>query len=249
MDIQSKLDSIQEQRQTLLTLTPTQQISKNLSKLYVNVVEARDTEKNAPMHVKETERRYYKAKYGADYKYHLKSQFVKESRELRQKMIDEHLNQLGEMDKSLSVYDSVRTYLQNITEVHSVILTQIKKWLDKIRRSDINTNNRKSFYMEQEQKNISTWILVCNCFILAYCGSILFEYREDLKTPIIAGTLVTLLSVVFLLPFIVKMIVKLPRSVNVYTEWGYDPTESKTPWMVMIPIGMGLLYGCLWLDS
>jgi hypothetical protein len=246
MDIQSKLDSIQEQRQTLLTLTPTQQISKNLSKLYLDVVEARDTEKNAPLQVKETEQRYYQSKYGPEYKQHLKAQFVKDSRLLRQKMMDKHLAQLNEMNKSLSVYGSVRTYLQNITEVQQSILLKIKELLNKIRRSDVSTNNRKSFYMEQEQNNIAAWIIICNCFILSYTGLVTYYHRDNLKNIRVAGTIILLLSVVFLLPYIVNVIVKLPHSVNVYTEWGYDPTESKTPWLITIPIGLVLLYAMVY---
>jgi len=38
----------------------------------------------------------------------------------------------------------------------------------------------------------------------------------------------------------------MPHSVNVYTEWGYDPTESKTPWLIAIPIGLVVLYGMIY---
>jgi hypothetical protein len=246
MDIQSKLDSIQEHRQNILTLSPNQQISKKMAKLYLHVVEARDTEKNAPIHVKETETRYYQYKYGPDYKNYLKTQFIKDGRLLRQQMMDKHISQLNELNKSLSVYESVRTYLQNITEVKNSILTKIKELLNKIRRANVSTNNRKSFYIDQEQNNLAAWIIVCNCFILSYISIIVYYYIDKITDIKVASTIILLLSVVFLLPYIVNVIVKLPTSVNVYTEWGYDPTESKTPWLIAIPIGLLALYGMVY---
>jgi hypothetical protein len=242
MDIQSKLDTIQEQRQTLLTLSPIEQLNKNLSSLYLDVVDARQNETTAPLEVKSAEKKYYETKYGPDYKNQLKLQFTGESRVLWKTMMDKQIRKLNEMNKSLAVYKSERTYLQNITDVQTSILSKIKDLLDKIRQSNTDINNRKSFYMDQEQKNLGTWIVVCNCFILSYVGVIGYQYRDQLSNVRVYGMIIILLSIVFLLPYIVNVVVKFPTSVNVYTEWGYDPTESKTPWLISIPIGLVVLY-------
>lgn len=243
MDIQAKLDSIQEQKQSLLKLTPTQHKSKNLSKLYAEVVDARETQQNAPFRVKAAEKRYYMVRDGKDgYAKHMTEQYTKEARTVRQTMLSNHLAQLSDMNKSLTYYDSVRVYLKNISEVQLTSLHKIKELLNKIRMSEVNTNNRKSYYMEQEQKNISTWIIVCNCFIFSYTMLLLYKYKDQLKQPLVVGVIVFLLSMVFLLSYVVDLIVKIPTAINVYTEWGYDPTESKTQWYFYIPLGLIALW-------
>ena len=149
---------------------------------------------------------------------------------------------MNQISKSLNYYESVRSYLKNIALVQESVLLEIKQSLDKIRMSSVDTNNRKSYYMIQEQQNILTWILVFNCFIFSYACVLLVKYRDQLKKPIVSGTIAILLSFVFILPFIVNLIMKFPNAVNVYTEWGYDPTESKKQWYFIIPIGMIALW-------
>lgn len=243
MDIQEKLDSIQEQRESLLTLTPSQHKSKKLTKLYQDVINARSTEQDAPFSVKIAEKNYYVARDGEDgYILQMKKKYTNEARTLRQEMLAKHTNQMNEITKSLQYYDSVRSYLKNISEVQASILLTIKQSLDKIRTSPIDTNNRKSYYMEQEQKNILTWILVCNCFIFSYAVMMVMKHKDQLSDPIISGTIALLFSSVFILPFFVNLFMKIPTAWNVYTEWGYDPTESKKQWYFIIPIGMFALW-------
>jgi len=243
MDIQAKLDSIQEQKQSLLNLTPTQHKSKNLSKLYAQVVDARETQHNAPFRVKEAEKQYYVIRDGEDgYAQHMAAQYTKEARSVRQSMLSAHLAQLSDMNTSLTYYDSVRIYLKNISKVQLTSLNQIKELLNKIRMSEVNTNHRKSYYMEQEQKNISIWIMVCNCFIFSYTVLLSYNYRDKLKNPLVLGVLVFLLSVTFLLSYLINFISKVPTAINVYTEWGYDPTESKIGWYFYIPLGFVALW-------
>jgi hypothetical protein len=243
MDIQAKLDSIQEQKESLLNLTPAQHKSKNLTKLYQDVVNARSTEQDAPVSVKEAERRYYIARDGPDgYVEQMKKAFSNEARTVRQEMLSKHADQMNNITKALQYYDSVRSYLKNIAEVLSSILQDIKTSLEKIRNSQVDTNNRKSYYMEQEQRHILTWILVFNCFIFSYACILLVKFRDQLKKPIISGTIAVLFSFVFLLPFFVNLFMKIPSQWNVYTEWGFDPTESKRQWYWIIPIGMITLW-------
>ena len=241
MDIQEKLDLIHEQQQTALNLTPNEQKSKNLSSLYADVVSARSIKDAAPVNVNEAEKRYYKAKYGDSYEQRMASRYVKDARMLRQQMLQKHETQQHEMKQTLSYYESVRIYLKNIAEVQSTTLTKIKLLLDKIRMAEVNTNYRKSFYMEQEQKNLSNWIVVCNCFILSYVV-IIFAMFHDKLTNLQITALSTLLAVVFILPFIINALYHIPTAVNVYTEWGFNPTESKNRWFFLVPAGMLLLW-------
>jgi hypothetical protein len=243
MDIQAKLDSIQAQQQALLTQTPSQHKAKQLSKLYEDVLDAKSTAEDAPIRVKVAEEKYYSVRDGVGgYKQHLLERYSKDRRTLRDSMLAQHTSQMEEVNQSLSYYESVRVYLRNISEVQTVLLTRIRSLLDKIRMSEIETNYRKSYFMEQVQTTLSTRILMCNMFILLYVVLMAFVYRSELQNPIISGTLFALMISVFGLSYLIQWITSLPLSLNVYTEWGYDPTESKQQWYFIIPIGAILLW-------
>lgn len=246
MDLQAKLDSIQEQKQTLLEMTPSQHRSKHLSKLYAEVVDAKSTAENAPFRVKAAEQKYYRVRDGENgYKEHLLQRYAKDGRELRDSMLAQHNSQLKEVNQSLSYYESVRSYLRNISEVQVALLTRIRALLDKIRMSEVQTNYRKSYFMEQVQTTLGTRIILCNLFILSYIGLMMYIRRDQLQEPIIACSIFALLVIVFGLSYLIKGITSLPLSLNVYTELGYDPTESKQQWYFIIPVAMWILWICV----
>ena len=240
MDIQAKLDAIQEQKQSLLEMTPSQHHSKHLSKLYEDVLDAKSTAKNAPFRVTAAEQKYYRVRDGPEgYQEHLLQLYSKEGRGLRDRMLSRHKSQMEEVNQSLSYYESVRTYLRNISEVQTVLLNHIRTLLDKIRMSEVETTYRKTYFMEQVQTTLYTRIITCNLFILSYIVFSVFtlELEESL-----AGFLFVLFLSVFGLSYILKGLSSLPLSLNVYTELGYDPTESKQQWYFIIPIAMLVLW-------
>ena len=243
MDIQAKLDAIQEQKEALLTLTPSEHKEKNLKKLYQDVLVAKSAAENAPFRVVATEKQYYIARDGADgYQQHLLSSYSRDGRSIRDKMLSQHNTQLDEVNQSISYYESVRTYLRNISDVQLSLLEKIRDMLNKIRMSEVETTNRKSYFLEKFKTSLSTRIVICNVFILSYVVLMISLYYDQLKNPVILGTLSLLLVVVFGLSFILKMITSLPISLNVYTEWGYDPLESKQQWYFIIPAGFVTLW-------
>ena len=243
MDLQAKLDSIQEKKQAVLNQTPDEHKADNIAKLYSDVLKARSNADNAPFRVKELEQKYYTYRYGEDgYKQHLKDEGLKEGRTLRNKMLTQHKAQIESLDQTVTYYDSVRVYLQNMAEVQTTLLTRIKSLLDKIRTSQVETNYRKSYFMEQVQTSLNTRIVLCNIFILSSITVLGFQYRDQLQNKVISGTLVALFVVVFGLSYLIQWITYLPLSLNVYTEFGYDPTESKQYWYFLIPIGMAMLW-------
>jgi hypothetical protein len=243
MDIQAKLDAIQEQQQSLLEMTPSQHRSKQLSKLYEDVLDAKSTAKNAPFRVTATEQKYYRVRDGPDgYQDHLLQLYTKDGRGLRDRMLSRHKSQMEEVNQSLSYYESVRTYLRNISEVQTVLLNHIRTLLDKIRMSEVETTYRKTYFMDQVQTTLHTRIIMCNLFILSYMVYSVYTLREKLEDPMIAGFLLVLFLSVFGISYIIKGFTSLPLSLNVYTEFGYDPTESKQQWYFIIPISMLVLW-------
>ena len=243
MDIQAKLDLIEEKKEAALNKTPDEHKADNIKKLYEDVLEARSTAENAPFRVTTLEKKYYTYRYGEDgYKQHLVDRYLKDGRTVRNNMLTRHNVQTEALDQSLSYYDSVRVYLKNMAEVQKTLLTHIKALLDKIRTSQVETNYRKSYFMEQVQASVNTRIVLCNIFILSSIAVLGFQYRDQLQTKKISGTLVALFIVVFGLSYLIQWITYLPLSLNVYTRFGYDPTESKQQWYFIIPIGMVLLW-------
>jgi len=244
MDIQAKLDAIQERKQAILNMTPAQHKANNLAKLYADVLDAKSNAENAPFRVEAIEKKYYKVRYGeAGYKQHLMDRFLKDGRSMRNDMLTQHNAQLDNVNQSLSYYESVRVYLRNMSEVQKTLLQRIKKMLDQIRSSQVETNYRKSYFIEQTQLSLSTRILLCNIFILLYIVVVGYRWSDQLRNPVISGTLVVLFLIVIGLSYLLHAIMQLPISLNVYTGIGYDPTESKKQWYFLIPLGMiGLWY-------
>ena len=241
MDIQAKLDAIQEQKQSLLEMTPAQHRYKNLSKLYADVVSAKSSAENAPFRVKAAEQKYYNVRDGANgYQEYLLGKYTKERRSLRDRMLRQHESHIGEVNQSLSYYESVRTYLRNISEVQTVVLNQIRDLLNKIRMSEVETTYRKTYFMEQIQSALNTRIIICNLCIVTYVG--MMSYIRGVQEPLVAVSMIGLLMVVFGLSHLIKGIRDIPLSLNVYTEVGYDPIESKKQWYFIIPISMLLLW-------
>jgi hypothetical protein len=241
MDIQAKLDAIQEQKQTLLEMTPAQHRSNHLTKLYAEVVDAKSTAKNAPFRVKAAEEKYYRVRDGENgYQEYLLERYSKERRGLRDRMLSRHKSQMGEVNQSLSYYESVRTYLRNIADIQTVLLKQIRTLLNKIRMSEVETTYRKSYFIEQIQTALNTRILICNLCILTYVG--IMSYTRGLQDPWVARSMIGLLVIVFGLSHLIHGIRQIPLSLNVYTEVGYDPIESKKQWYFIIPVSMILLW-------
>lgn len=237
MDVQAKLDSIQEQKQAVLSITPSQHKSETLSKLYSDVLDAKTKEQNAPYRVIEAEKKYYKFRDGSDgYAEHVKAIYAKESRTVREKMLDNFNKIMEEVDQSLVYYDSERTYLKNMDTVKNTLLEKNKALVEHIQDPSIPTNSRKTYYLQLEQSTIDTWIIFCNCFILI---SVALLARH--QTPPLSIILL-LLSSVFILPVLIRWFKKFPYGVNVYTEWGYDPTAKKAPFFYLIPFVTVLVY-------
>ena len=121
-------------------------------------------------------------------------------------------------------------------------MNKIKEKIGQVRKDGINTNYRKTYYAEMAEQNLSIWIVVCQCILLAFVMTIGLEYRKVINNPIIWGTMLAIIVFIFSLNFIISLLVKIPTSLSVYTEWGHDPNEPKLYWLIFIPVGLLTLY-------
>ena len=236
LDIQEKLDSIEAHNEELLHQTPSQRNADEVSKYYQEVLQARTVKDHAPEDLKAAEERYYKARYGDKYMDVLQTKYTAESRDVLEKMMEAHQEQLKELDAKIKTYTSTATYFKNIEEVKKMWLFKTKEWVDKINHSNSSLNNRNTFYAEEEQLKLSGWILFENCilftFVLVTIIMTIMGDQNEMKMKIIGS--IVLLCILFFTNTFLTWLRYLPKSVTFYTQWGYDPMESKIPWLLLV---------------
>lgn len=242
MDIQKKLDSIQSSREKLLKRTPFEHNADKVNEYYQQVIQAKKMKDDAPEQLKEAEKNYYKARFGDRYVDVQRQKYVSESKEVLQSMMNEHQTQLTDLDDRLQTYSASRSYYKNMGEVQKSWLDKIKKWIHKIQESQASMNNRNAFYAEQEHANLSGWILFENSFLLSFIvvtivtTAMNYKESDDSKHEIIikAVGIVALTCIMLFTNTILTWLRYLPKSVTFYTQWGYDPMESKLPWLLIV---------------
>ena len=237
MDIQQQLDSIKSRRDNELNLTPAEQNAKIVDEFYQEVLRAKTVNENAPTQLKDAEDAYYKARFGDKYMDVQRQKYIAESKEVLQSMMDSHQQELKKTDDKIKTYASSATYLKNLEGLKKTWLDKIKILVQQINASKASLNNRNTFYADQEQSEWSNWILFENCFILSFIlvtiVTTVMGYRgEDLTMKIIG--IISLLCIVFFTNKVVALSRYLPKSVTYYIQWGYDPMESKIPWLLVV---------------
>jgi len=236
IDIQQKLDLIEASNEELLNQTPSQRNSKEVNKYYQELLQARTVKEHAPEDLKAAEERYYKARYGDQYMNVLQKKYEAESKVVLEKMMNAHQDQLNIVDDKIKTFKATDIYLKNIEEVKKMWLFKTKDWVDKINHSSASLNNRNTFYADEEQSQLSYWILFENCilfsFVLVTIVLMVMGDKNEIKMKVIGST--ALLCILFFTNTLLTWLRYLPKSVTFYTQWGYDPMESKVPWLLVV---------------
>ena len=236
IDIQEKLDSIEERTEESLNQTPSERNADEVSGYYQELLQARTVKDHAPEDLKAAEERYYKAKYGDQYLDVLQQKYTAESRYVLEKMMKAHQAQLKTIDDKIKTYTATATYLKNMEEVKKMWLFKTKVWVDKINQSNASLNNRNTFYADEEQSSLSGWILFENCilltFVLVTIVMTIMGDKNELKMKVIGS--IVLLCILFFTNTFLTWLRYLPKSITFYTQWGYDPMESKIPWLLLV---------------
>jgi hypothetical protein len=244
IDIQQQLDAIQQRNDELLNQTPAERNAEEVNKYYQEFLQAQTVKNHAPTQLKEAEERYYKARYGDKYMDVQQQKYTAESRQVLETMMEAHQAQLKKLDDKIKTYTSTAIYLKNMEEVQNVWLMKTKKWVDDINRSNVHLNHRNTFYADQEQNQLSYWILFENCILLSFVVvTMVLTFMGDkaeLKMKVIGCT--ALLCILFFTNTILTWLRYLPKSVTFYTQWGYDPMESKIPWLLVVVF---ILFGAI----
>lgn len=235
IELQEKLDSIQERNEETLNQTPAERNADEVNEYYQEYLQAKTVHEHAPQQLKEAEKRYYKARYGDQYIDVQIQKYTAESKDVLKEMMEVHQAQLKKLDDKIKTYTSKATYLKNMEEVQKVWLLKTKKWVDDINRTNITLNHRNTFYTAEEHQRLSGWILFENCILIAFVLVTIvltFMDRREIKMKAIGCT--ALLCILFFTDTLLTWLRYLPKSVTFYTQWGYDPMESKIPWLLVV---------------
>jgi hypothetical protein len=243
IDIQKKLDAIQKQNEALLQQTPAERNAAEVNEYYQDYLQAQTVKDHAPKQLKEAEERYYKARYGDKYMDVQTQKYIAESKDVLKAMMENHQTQLTELTDEIKTYTATATYLRNMEEVQNTWLMKTKKWVDQINQSNTSLNNRNTFYTDEEQKQLSGWILFENCILISFIVVTIvltIMNKQDIQMKIIGCT--ALACILFFTNTFLTWLRYLPKSVTFYTQWGYDPMESKIPWLLIF---IFLLFGAV----
>jgi hypothetical protein len=242
MDLQQKLDSIQASREKLLQQTPSEHNADKVNEYYQEVLQAKKIKEDAPDQLKDAEENYYKARFGDQYADVKRRKYISESKDVLQSMLKAHQEQLKDLDDKLETYSASRSYYKNMEEVKKTWLDKIQKLVKQIQDSQASMNNRNAFYAEQEHSNLSGWILFENAFLLSFIvvtivtTAMSYKESEEYKHEVMIKSIgiFALTCIVFFTNTFLSWLRYLPKSVTFYTQWGYDPMESKLPWVLIM---------------
>jgi hypothetical protein len=244
MGIQEQLDAIERKRQQLLTQTEDEKNTELIKKAYDEYVSAKEINKFAPSQLDQAETNYYKARYGIDYLDKQREKYKIESAEMTKEKIQAHEAQLEKVDETLNNYKNSETYSKKINKVKAIHLASIKVLIQKIRLSEVDTNQQLAFFKGQEEEVIRWYIVLLNCFILLFTLYFLVTNRNSItkKTIIQAMFLITIV-------FFVKHILFIgDKLFHLQLKFGYDPMKSKLPWVVYAVLILLAIWLWVYLD-
>ena len=189
--------------QANLNKTPSQLREEKINELYTKLLEARSNYAKAPDDLIKAEKEYYTLKDGEDsYTISQQNKFKEEADELKRDMKIKYDEDIAKAFEALAYYDSQRTYSKNVNSVQLTVLNKILAKLKKIQEETISkdTNNRKTFYMAQQQEWLTMWIQLINYGLISFTiVFIIYSVREQNITSMSYGIVVFLIFVIFYL--------------------------------------------------
>jgi hypothetical protein len=244
--LRSKIDSIVQKHQDAITKSPSEIRADKLKELNSQLIAARTAYESAPLNLKIAEKDYYTLKDGpVQYEKNQLEKYKKEAQQLKQDLLLKHKNEMDETFQSLSYYNSQRTYSQNINFVKLTVLKKILDQLKKIKKENIDksTNNRKTYYVLQEQESVTFWLQFFNHCILSFIiVFIAYSVKEHHVTTYTYLFTIAGLLLVFYLEPIINLIRAIPLSFNVYTAWGEDTEHPTSTFYVVLVISIVLFF-------
>ena len=230
-DIQPDLDEISLTTQIALNKTLQENNNDNVRRLYQLMLQAEQSEKNAPQESDVAKENYYRARFGNGYKDLQRGRYEYQADKLSTEMLRTHQVQLQKLDDKLQTYASTITYVNNLEEVTQTWNDKLQSLLKKNQDSTSNLHNRKTYYTEESLLSLSRFILFENIFLISYLVIMFLDYNR-----VNHKDLVIILFILFFSDLFLTLLHKIPGSITSYTQWGYDPMESTTNWILAVVV-------------
>ena len=229
--IQADLDEIALTNQISLNKTLQEYNNDNVRNLYQLMLQAEKSEQDAPQESNTAKENYYRARFGDGYQDLQRGRYESQGNKLSTEMLSTHNVQLQKLNDKLQTYSSTITYVNNLEEVTQTWNNKIKSQVQKIQDSTANLNNRTTYYTEESLLSLSRFILFENIFLISYLVVMFLDFNKVNHID-----LVIILFILFFSDLFLTLLHKIPNSITSYTQWGYDPMESKTPWIMTVSI-------------
>ena len=201
-----------------------------MAQLQEILLQAQKAEEDAPQATEQAEENYLRAKHGSRYTDIQYERYEYQGAQLANDRRREHNKQLQDLDDKLETYASTITYVNNLEEVKQTITDKIQG-LVKSQGSTSNLDNRSTYYTEVSLLSLSRVILFENIFLISYVLVMMLDFNR-----VSHRELLIILTILFFTDLFLTLLHKLPNSILYYTEWGYDPVESKTNWIMVVSI-------------
>ena len=105
---------------------------------------------------------------------------------------------MKQLNDTLNNYKNSEEYSKRINEIKAMYLAKIKSLIQKIRLSEAHTNQQKTFYTEQEEDTIHSYIISLNWFIGLFTVYFVINNRSNINSKTV-GQSIFLLSIIFLI--------------------------------------------------
>jgi hypothetical protein len=244
--LNAKLNSIVEQRESEMNKLPSERRAEKLKELNSKLLQARSKYQDAPLEIESAEKEYYTFKDGPiGYEKRQLQKYKVEAENIRKEMLAKHQENISDTFQSLSFYNSQRTYSSNINTVKLTLLKNIMNQLKEIKReyADKSTNNRKTYYVLQEQESVTFWLQFLNYCLLSFIiVFIIYSVREQHVDRYTYLFVFIGAILVFYLEPLIKLIQSIPLSFNVYTAWGEDTEQPTSTFYIVLIISVVLMF-------
>lgn len=242
--IEYKINQIVKKHQSSIHKSPSELREEKLKELYDKLLAAREKYASAPLSVENAEKEYYTFKDGSSgYMTRQLDKSKQEAKELKKEKLDEHNKNINFALESLAYYNSQRIYTTNVNIVKLTLLKEILDKLKEIQKESASksTNNRKTFYLLQEQEYLTLWIQFLNhCMIAFAIVYFIFCFKENRFSSFTFIFITVLFLIVFFLEKGIQLVRSIPLSFNVYTAWGAEEEQSNVLFWTIFSISIGL---------
>jgi hypothetical protein len=245
-ELNNKINNIAQKREEAITETPEQRRENKLKELNNNLFQARSTYNSAPLNLQIAEKQYYTLKDGpVEYEKQQFNKYKIEAEKLKKDMLIEHNENMNSTIETLAYYNSQQMYSNNVNTIKLTLLENIMQKIKEIQReySDKTTNNRKTYYILEEQESVIFWLQFVNyCIISFVIVFIIYSVRENHVTNYTYLFTIGGMIIVFYLEPIIKLIKSIPLSFNVYTAWGEDTEKPTNTFLIVFVISVILFF-------